>query len=62
MDHTKAETYDLEAMEERNDSIPRIGENGSSEVAGTKRGRGNQSLAHVHLTCDKCRPKQRIFS
>ena len=44
---------DLETLEERNNPIPRVGETGSSEVAGTKRGRRNQSLAHGHLTCDK---------
>ena len=39
MDQTKAETDDLETMEERNDSISRIGEIGSSEAVGTRRGR-----------------------
>ena len=62
MDSTKAETDDLETMEERNNPISRVGEIGSSEVAGTRRGRRNKSLAYVHLTCDKRSPKQRIFS
>jgi len=39
MDQTETETNDLEAMEERNDPISRVGETGSSEVAGTRRGR-----------------------
>jgi hypothetical protein len=62
MDQTETETNDLEEMEERNNPISRIGETGGSEVAGTRRGRRNKSLAHVHLTCDKRSPKQRIFS
>jgi len=57
MDTTKAETTDLETMEERNDPLPRVGQAGSSEVVGTRRGRWNQSLAYVRLTCDKSSPK-----
>jgi len=45
-------------MEERDNPIPRVGETGSSEVAGTRRGRRNKPLANVHLTCGKRSPKQ----
>ena len=62
MDQTKAETDDLETLEERNDPLPRVGQVGSSEAVGTRRGRRNQSLANGRLTCDQSRPKQRIFS
>ena len=62
MDQTKAETDDLETMEERNDPIPRVGKIGSSKAVGTRRGRRNKPLAYVRLTCDKSSPKQRIFS
>jgi hypothetical protein len=53
MDQTKAETNDLETMEERNDPIPRTGKIGSSEAVGTRRGRRHKPLAYVRLTCDK---------
>jgi hypothetical protein len=39
MDQTKVETNDLETMEKRNHPISGIGEIGSSEAVGTRRGR-----------------------
>ena len=62
MDPTQAETTDLETLEERNDPLPRIGQVGSSEAVGTRRGMRNQSLAYVRLTCDQSSLKQWIFS
>jgi hypothetical protein len=53
MDQTKAKTDGLETMEERNNPIPRVGKDGNSEVAGTRRGRRKKPLAYVRLTCDK---------
>jgi hypothetical protein len=44
-------------MEEKNNPISRVGKEGNSEVAGTRRGRRKKSLAYVCLTCDKLSPK-----
>jgi hypothetical protein len=53
MDTEKAETTDLETMETRDDPVSRIGETGSSEMAGTDRGRRKESLENVRYACDE---------
>ncbi len=62
MDQTKAETADLETLEERNNPLPRIGQAGSSERTAAQGGRRKKSLAYGRLTCDQSRPKQRFLA
>ena len=53
MDKAKAETDDLETLEERNDPLPGVDPAGSSKMAGRAGSSRKEPLAYVRLTCDQ---------